>query len=428
MAQVEVRIPYGRGCQVARVEEDLLCGILTPPPMPRGEESEEQLVQRALCRPVAGERLCVLASKARRVLLITSDHTRPVPSRITLALLLREIRKGNPAADITILIATGMHRATTKEEMRRKFGEQIASRERIVVHDAFDREHMADFGLLPSGGRLRVNALACQADLIVAEGFIEPHFFAGFSGGRKSILPGIASEETIRYNHNAGFIASPRARQGVLCGNPINEDMAFAARKVGLRFILNVVLDEDKRILGAFAGEPEQAHRQGCAYCAAHMSVPAVQADIVVTSNGGYPLDQNVYQCVKGMTAAEACAAPGGTIILCAALGDGSGGEAFCRYLAREGGPQQVLREIERTPPERTQPDQWQAQILARIMSRFEVYFVCGARDRALVEAMHMRWAPDVNAALQQAILRRGGRARVAVIPDGVGVIVRPRG
>src|SRR5699024_1852744 len=108
------------------------------------------LVQRALCRPAAGERLCVLASKARRVLLITSDHTRPVPSRITLALLLREIRKGNPAADITILIATGMHRATTKEEMRRKFGEQIASRERIVVHDAFDREHMADFGLLPS--------------------------------------------------------------------------------------------------------------------------------------------------------------------------------------------------------------------------------------------------------------------------------------
>lgn len=428
MAQIEVHIPYGRGSQVVRIEEDLLCGLLEPPPAPRTQESEEQIVQRALDEPVAGERLCELAATARRVLLITSDHTRPVPSRITLPLLLREIRKGNPAADIAILIATGMHRATTRQEMAEKFGEQIALGERIVVHDAFDREHMADFGLLPSGGRLRVNALVRQADLIVSEGFIEPHFFAGFSGGRKSILPGIASQETIRYNHNAGFIGSPQARQGVLCGNPIHEDMAFAARKVGLRFILNVVLDESKRILAAFAGEPQEAHRQGCAYCDARMAVAAVQADVVVTSNGGYPLDQNVYQCVKGMTAAEACCAPGGTIILCAALGDGCGGEAFYRFFAERGSAQEVLREIERIPPEDTQIDQWQAQILARIMSRYEICFVCEERDRALVEAMHMRWAPDVNTALQRAIIRHGGRARVAVIPDGVSVIVRPQG
>ncbi len=179
---------------------------------------------------------------------------------------------------------------------------------------------MADFGMLPSGGRLRLNAIVQEADLIVAEGFIEPHFFAGFSGGRKSILPGIASMETICYNHNAKFIHDKKARQGSLSNNPIHLDMIFAARQAGLRFILNVVLDHNKRIVGAFCGEPEAAHETGCRYCEKLTGVEAVSADIVVTSNGGYPLDQNIYQTVKGLTAGESCVRQGGVLILCAAL------------------------------------------------------------------------------------------------------------
>ena len=185
-------------------------------------------------------------------MIISSDHTRPVPSHITMPIILEEIRKNNPDVKITILIATGMHRPTTHEELVAKYGEKIVKEERIVVHSAYEDNDMTFKGILPSGGELWVNKLVDECDLLISEGFIEPHFFAGFSGGRKSVLPGIASKKTVLWNHNAKFIASGLAKAGNLETNPIHKDMLFAAKTVGLAFILNVVLNGEKKVIKAF--------------------------------------------------------------------------------------------------------------------------------------------------------------------------------
>lgn len=420
-----IDIPYGKGTMPLHVPKARLLGVLRPAAdsVPPGEPAT--LVRAALENPVASPRLCELARGKARVLVITSDHTRPVPSRVTMPPLLHEIRRGNPAAEVVILIATGMHRPTTEAELRHKLGDELVARERIEVHRAEQEEDMVSFGALPSGGALRLNRLVAWAELVVAEGFIEPHFFAGFSGGRKSILPGVAAKETVLYNHNAGFIAHPLAAQGSLAGNPVHRDMLYAAKAAKLAFILNVVLGEGQRIAQAFAGDPKAAHAAGCEACLKRARACAVPCDIAVASNGGWPLDQNLYQAVKGMTAAEACVRPGGAIVMCAALGDGHGGEAFFRWFSERESPAQVLADIERIPPEATRMDQWEAQILARVLLKATCYFVTGEENRRLVERMHMRWAPDADTALAQATRLMGEGAGVTVIPDGVGVVVQ---
>ena len=415
--------PYGTGIQVLEVAEERLKAVLHPQP-PRQQADQQTLVQAALEHPIASPRLCKLAKEKKSVLLITSDHTRPVPSRVTMPLYLQEIRKENPDIQITILIATGMHRPTTKAELRAKLGDDIVDRETIVVHEAEKSEDMACFGILPSQGELWLNKLVKESDLVIAEGLVEPHFFAGFSGGRKSILPGVAAKQTVLYNHNAAFIQSPLARQGNLEGNPIHRDMLFAAQMARLAFVLNVLIDAEKRVIAAFAGDTEAAHLAGCKLCRELTQVPCMEADIAITSNGGYPLDQNVYQSVKGMTAAETCVREGGVIILCAALGDGHGGEAFYRWFADRSNARQVAKDIESVPAGSTCMDQWEAQILARVLGKATCIFVTGEENRVLIEDMHMQWAPDVNTALEQADALLGREADITVIPDGVGVIV----
>ena len=420
-----IQIPYGKTTQTLTVADGRLSAVLEPRHAPSGSGDQSAIVREALENPIAAPRLYKLVKGKQRILVITSDHTRPVPSRITMPLFLEEIRRGNPDAELKILIATGMHRPTTEAELRAKLGDDIVDKETIVIHEAEKDGDMHFFGTLPSGGELWLNRLVEWADLVVAEGFIEPHFFAGFSGGRKSILPGVASKKTVLYNHNARFIQHPKARQGSLEGNPLHRDMLFAAKQAGLTFILNVLIDADKRVIAAVAGDPEEAHNQGCAISLKLTKVDAVVSDIAITSNGGYPLDQNVYQSVKGMTAAEACVRQGGAIILCAALGDGHGGEAFFHWFADRENAAHVARDIESVPPENTFMDQWEAQILARVQSKAACYFVTGAENRDLIEAMHMIWEPDVNTALADATKRLGAQSTVTVIPDGVGIIAQ---
>lgn len=420
-----IEIPCGRGRQALSLDERRLRACLTPTPPARPAADQEEIVRQALEQPIGSPRLCEMARGKRNIVLITSDHTRPVPSAITLPLYLREIRRGSPEAEITVLVATGMHRSPTPAEMRAKFSDQVCDTEKIVVHNAFDESAMAYFGLLPSGGELWLNRLVRDADLVVSEGFVEPHFFAGYSGGRKSILPGVAAKKTVLYNHNAAFIRDPLARQGILRGNPIHRDMAFAAKAAHLAFILNVLLDGDKRIVAAFAGDPEKAHAEGCAACERMTSVPAAVSDIVITSNGGYPLDQNLYQCVKGLTAAESCVREGGVIILCAGLEDGCGGDAFYHWFRDRSDAAQVTRDIQSVPAEATTPDQWQAQILARVQQKAACCIVTDEKNRQLIQDMHMRFFSSVNDALADAARTLGPDASVTVIPDGVSVIVR---
>ena len=420
-----IKIPYGREQLTFDVTPEYLKAVLEPEPqLGAPVESEQEIVRQALAKPIASGRLADLAAKSRRVLLITSDHTRPLPSAITLPLLLEELRLHNPDVRIKILVATGFHRPSRPEELVGKFGRELFNREDIVVHDSRDRNHLVYKGWLPSGGDLWLNDLVDWADLIVAEGFIEPHFFAGFSGGRKSILPGIAGTETVLANHCAAFIASDHARTGNLEYNPIHRDMLFASEKVGLAFVLNIALDADKKIIRAFAGHPDKAHRQGCDWVGRRATVIRQSGDIVITSNGGYPLDQNIYQSVKGMTAAESCVRKGGVIIMVAACEDGHGGEAFYRWFAEAKTPQEVTARISRIAQKDTLPDQWEAQILARVLTKCSVILVTNFCSPRIVNAMHLLYAPDINIALAMARAQVGEQAGIVVIPDGVSVIV----
>ena len=420
-----ISIPYGRGTVPLEVEDGHLAGVLRSGMHGyRPEKSACDLVRDSLEHPVGSPRLRELAAGKRRITIIASDHTRPVPSRVIMPQMLAEIRSGNPDAEVAILVATGLHRATTREELAGKFGEEIAARERIVVHDCDDEAGLVNLGKLPSGGNLVVNRLAVETDLLVSEGFIEPHFFAGFSGGRKSVLPGVASRETVMYNHNAGFIASDRARTGVLDGNPIHRDMLFAARAAKLAFVVNVVVDAAHEPVFSVAGDCEAAHRAGCDFLLSKCRVDAVPADIAVSSNGGYPLDQNIYQSVKGMTAAEATVRPGGVIVMFAEAADGHGGASFHRTFRDEPDIGRMMRTFLARRPEETIVDQWEAQILARILLKARVVFVSSCDERT-VRDMHMIPARSAAEAMEIA---KGLVGRpdytVTVVPDGVSVIV----
>ncbi len=424
---MRLEIPYYRESMVVDVPDGRVKAVLRASAFKATHGSERDIVETALNAPVQSPTLADLSEGKKNILVITSDHTRPVPSRITMPLLLSHARRKNPHAHIRILVATGLHRASTRDELLEKFGEEVYRDEEILVHDASDQAQMAFKGSLPSGGALWVNRLVDWADLVIAEGFIEPHFFAGFSGGRKSILPGICSEKTVMYNHNAAFIAHPCSRTGVLEGNPIHRDMRFAAQAAGLAFILNVVIDEKKRIVSAFAGHPEDAHAAGCEAVRRRASVQAVKADLVVVSNGGYPLDQNIYQAVKGMAAAGSCLNDGGVIIMIASCVEGHGGDGFCRWFKGAVSPRDVLQSIEAIRPEDTLPDQWEAQILARILVRCRgVIIVSRHIEPCLVGDMHMLHAFSFEQALEMADALLGEKAAMVVIPDGIGVIIGP--
>lgn len=385
-------------------------------------KGEAELVREALANPIGTPRLCELAKGKNRIVLVTSDHTRAVPSKLTLPLLLEEIRRGNPEADITILIATGLHRATTEEEQRHMFGDAIVDNEKIVVNQAFVDEDFEKVCDLPSGAELWVNKVALHCDLLVTEGFIEPHFFAGFSGGRKSILPGICNAATVNENHSYKAISSPYSTTGVLEHNPIHEDMVCAARAVNVQFIMNVALNAEKKVIAAFAGDLEQAHEKGVTFVRSLAQCPSVEGDIVITSNGGYPLDQNLYQSPKAVATAEACCREGGVIIMCASCCDGMGGTHFEKLIVK-GTVDEIDAYLSKIPPKETIPEQWCAQIFARILKKHKVILVTTYLDHELVRKANMIPASTPDEALEMAYEIMGRDAEVVVIPDGVAVL-----
>ncbi|MGI5924798.1 MAG: nickel-dependent lactate racemase [Lentisphaeria bacterium] len=422
MAQVSV--PYAKSAVTFTIPDENLVGIFESSVHHcRPAAAGLALVEEALARPIGSEALASLARGKRRAVIIISDHTRPVPSRAILPPMLRQLREGNPAIDITLLVSTGLHRATTADELRQKLGDEIYEHEKIVVHDSRDKSSLCFLGILPSGGELWINKLAVDCDLLLAEGFIEPHFFAGFSGGRKSVLPGIAGTATVLANHCSEFIQSPSARTGVLAGNPLHRDMLWAARQARLAFIVNVVINGAKEVIQAFAGDSVAAHNAGCEYLRELCQIEVPPADIIITSNGGYPLDQNIYQAVKGMTAGEFGSAPGTVIILAAACNDGHGGEQFYRFLAEAASPAELLARLAKVPQAETLPDQWESQVLARILSQHRVILLSDQCDPAIIRGLHLEAALTPAEALAKAFAIKGKDARVAVIPDGVSVI-----
>lgn len=420
-----ISIPYGKGQLSWELPYD---GLLTSRvDQLKSEKTGRELVEEAMAHPIGTPTLRELAVGKKSCTIIISDHTRPVPSRDILPPMLRQLRQGNPDIQITLLVATGFHRLTTKEELTAKLGEEIASAETIRVHDAFDPDSNVQIGILPSGAPLVIDRAAVETDLLISEGFIEPHFFAGFSGGRKSVLPGVCDKTTVLGNHCGQFIASPFARTGVLEGNPLHTDMVAAAEMAKLAFLVNVVIDEGKKTVAAFAGDFRQAHEAGTAFLRQYCEVEAIPGDIVVTSNGGAPLDQNIYQSVKGLTAAEASAKEGAVLIMCAQLADGTGGQGFYTSLRDCESPEDHFAQCAATPQNETIPDQWESQILARILMKHRVIYVSRPEMEQTLREMKLEYAPTLEAALTMAKADKGENASITVIPNGISVIVKEK-
>ena len=387
--------------------------------------SQSELVEASLDHPIGSPKLEELVKGKKNIVIISSDHTRPVPSKIITPILLRRIRSVQPDGNIKILVATGFHRPSTHEELVDKYGQEIVDKEQIAMHISTDDSAMVKVGTLPSGGECIVNRVAAEADLLISQGFIEPHLFAGYSGGRKSVLPGVSSYKTILADHCSEFISSPYARPGILENNPIHKDMLYAAHAAGLKFIVNVVLNGDREVIASFAGDLEKAHIKGTEFLSSLAQVKKIDSDITVVTNGGYPLDQNIYQAVKGMTSAEATNKEDGVIIMVAGLSDGTGGNGFYNNLAQSKSPQDFLDRVAKVDRHHTVPDQWESQVLARILSRHHVIVVSDLVKPELVTNMHMELAKTFDEAMNRAYELQGKDARVTVIPEGLAVVVR---
>ena len=415
-----LQIPYGKSYISF---EETGCGVLCSKISELKAEGDGlSIVKSAMENPIDSPRLSELARGKNNCVIIISDHTRPVPSRDILPNMVAELREGNPEIKITLLVSTGFHRPTTEAELRAKLGDELYEQFRIVIHDCRDAASNVQVGVLPSGAPCVIDRVAAEADLLISEGFIEPHFFAGFSGGRKSVLPGICDQVTVLGNHCSRFIDSENSRTGILDGNPMHEDMIAAAKLAKLAYIVNVVIDEDKKTVAAFAGNYVTAHRAGCDFLLSYAKVSPIYADIVVTSNGGAPLDQNIYQCVKSMTAAEATCKPGGVIIECAECADGHGGQSFYESLRDCESADALYDAFMATPQEKTIADQWESQILARILKKFTVFMVTRPELKTMVEEMKMHYAPSLEEAIAAA--KAMGKESLTVIPNGISVIV----
>lgn len=386
-----------------------------------------EIVRDAMENPIGSPRLSQLAKGKKDCVIIISDHTRPVPSRDILPVMVEELRKGSPDIAITLLVATGFHRPTSTSELKEKLGPDLYDefKDHIVVHDAHNPDTNTKIGVLPSGPDCIIDKTAAGASLLIAEGFIEPHFFAGFSGGRKSVLPGVADAVTVMGNHCSKFIDDPHSRAGILDGNPIHRDMVAAAQMAHLAFICNVVIDEDKKTVAAFAGDFQAAHKAGVDFLTPYVCVKPAYADIAISTNGGYPLDQNAYQSAKGLTAAEATVKEGGVIIMLASCADGSGGDYFYHSLADAPTIEDAYQKCLATPQEKTAPDQWEVQIMARVIRKHPVIFVADPEQKQMIEDMKMTYAPDLQTAYALSRKLKGDSASLTCIPNGISVVVR---
>ncbi|MBO3802428.1 MAG: nickel-dependent lactate racemase [Candidatus Brockarchaeota archaeon] len=419
---VSVSLPYGKGAVDCKLPRRRVRGVLEPREVEAGLPPGDVLAA-ALRRPIGiAGRLGRLARGRKKILLISSDQTRPVPSRITLPLLLDEI--SSKEAEVKLLIATGLHSPPSRSEMEEKYGKDNLERfSQIIIHRSSEDDEQFHAGRLSTGMELEVNKeLMAEGQLTIAEGFIEPHFFAGFTGGPKSVLPGVAGARSIMFNHSADRIDDPLSRSGVLRGNPIQEEMREASLKAGLGFVLNVILDGKKEIAGAVAGETLAAHEAGCAMVSERSKVKAAPSEIVVTSNNGFPLDRNLYQMVKGLSAAALTVKRGGVIVIVGECVDGVGHGKFQKMLEGSESPEDLLLKIR--SGEINEEDQWEAQILAKVLEIARVIVVSGGLKKSVVERMHMLHASSLEEALDRAFELAGPEGKVTFLPRGPATIV----
>jgi len=359
-----------------------------------------------------------------QICIVASDGTRPVPSRIILKALIEELNSyGINDNQILVLIATGLHRQSREDELERILGIELKCRLKSIDHVATDKASLKDFGTAPDGVPIYINKHYCESDLKILTGYVEPHFFFGFSGGPKSIAPGIAGAETIQANHSAENIAHPLARFGIDKGNPMHENSKHISDTIGADFIVNVCINEKHEITRVAAGNVMQVHEQLVKYQLNYIFKKIKDLyDIVICGNGGYPLDLNLYQAVKSMAIGEIAVKEGGTIISVNELSDGVGiGQENFRDLIFSGKTPKTLYE-QVLNKEIVIPDQWEIQVLARIMMRAEIYVISSLKEEEIGN-IGLKYANSVEEAIDASLKKYGQGARILILPNGPQVI-----
>jgi nickel-dependent lactate racemase len=403
---IEVSVPDRVACQVVRSRTAAALSNV------------EAALADALDHPIGCAALAALAAGKRSAAISVCDITRPAPNAVTLPPLLRRLHAaGIPVQAVTILIATGLHRAATQAEIETIVGPEIARKYRIVSHDARDLAAHRSMGATGRGTPVFIDERFMAADLHITLGFIEQHLMLGFSGGRKLIAPGLAAQQTIKVIHSPRFMREPLATEGSITGNPLHAELLEIAAMARHDFILDVTLTQARQISGVFAGDAIMAHAAGVAFvettCLASLAEPA---DAVITSAAGYPLDLTFYQIVKGITAAQHIVKPGGRILIVGECAEGIGSPEFAHRMRTLTGFQDFLDEIRESPVE---VDQWQLEKLALTGVKQELYFYTPGVAKAQLGCLGARAFDSLHEAVAALISGLPAEARVVLVPDG---------
>ncbi|MDQ5852435.1 MAG: nickel-dependent lactate racemase [Chloroflexota bacterium] len=411
---MNVELAYGHGRLSVEVPD--LAFVITPEELP-GLPDEHAAFEAAVRNPIDAAPLRELAAPDSTVAIVIADITRPSPSERLVPWIMAELAHV-PRENFVIVNGTGSHRANTREELVRMLGEDVVNTVRIVNHNAFDDATLTHRGRTSYGGEIWVNNDYLQADVRIVTGFIEPHFFAGFSGGPKGIVPGVAGIKTIMHLHNAEMIGDPRSTWARLEDNPVQGEIREAVAMAPPHFMVNVAVNAQREITALWAGHYITAFEEGCRFVNEHAMRPVEELfDVVLTTNSGYPLDQNLYQAVKGMSAAARIVKPGGAIIAAAECSDGLPNHGnYKDLLQMRRTPQELLDMIE--APGIAIYDQWQAQSQAIVQRKAEVYLYSSLDPETVRKAMLVP-TDNIEATLADLLERFGPQARVAVLPEG---------
>jgi len=412
---MQIKLPYGRTVLAAEAPFDDV--TVLEPRFVEGLADEARGFTGAVRSPIAARALSEIVGGRDKVAVLIPDITRPFPARRILPWFFKELAHV-PAANFTVIIGTGSHRANTPAELQEMLGAEIVARYRVVNHDAHDLQTMQPVGRRADGGSVCLNKEYAAADRRIVMGFIEPHFMAGFSGGYKAVMPGVADIDSIMYYHRAAVVGDPRSTWGVLEGNPTQELIRKLGALVPVDFCINVTLNRQRCITGFFCGDPRSAHLKGCEFArASTMAACPRYFPVVITTNGGYPLDQNLYQSVKGLSAAAQIVAENGLIIAACECADGFPSHGnFARLMFAHDAPQSILATI--LKPGFKMFDQWEAQLLAMIQVRARValFSALPADD---VRRAHLDYVANLDEYLASAMRRLGKNTPVAVLPEG---------
>jgi nickel-dependent lactate racemase len=413
---VRIRLDYGTdGLEVDLPDERVT--VIEPIARPAVPDPRATLL-RAIRSPLDRAPLRDLVRTGQRVAISVCDITRAQPRIEMLQALFEEMPHVRPQ-DVTILIATGTHRGNSDQEIERMLGREILGRYNVINHDSRNPSTLARVGTTSTGVQVYLNRRFLEADVRITTGFVEPHFFAGFSGGPKMVAPGLAGIDTVMTLHDARHIGHPSATWGITEGNPVHDDVREIARMVTVHFAIDVTLNRDQKITAAFAGDIFAEHRAACASAkeTAMRQVPS-PFDVVLTTNSGYPLDQNLYQAVKGMSAAAKIIKPGGTIVAAAECRDGLPNHgSYGAVLAAAPSPRALLEMI--CTPGYAVPDQWQVQVQAQIQTKANVLIKTDGLGPNEIRAAHFTPIDDVTRAVEDALHHAGTASTLCVLPQG---------